>query len=386
MIDEAAKSDPGHSTNAFWVRLVDNAFRRKFLFVLPIIALTAFGVLEASRQVPMYQSSAVLSAATNPLVSDQTVRGVTVEFWESTAEATSRIINEQLRTDAFATEVAYRAGLGDALSAGFIFPDDIRTHVWASADGTALIAVNAQWGDPESAHQLVTATIGAYQDYVAETVARDSIAAVAYYEGVRDDALGDLDAAKEDLALLLDELPEVTVESDRPIRDALRIQTLTDQIDAATDDVAAAENQIDAAELAALQSQSEAGRSLQVIDEPRVPGRPLSTLTSTVLITASLFLLGVAVGFAALLVTTLLDRSVSTSAELAALSGVSLVATVPPIDVRGERRSRLRRKGRRRRRRVVPDERAVPADETTTTADDEDSTAPKERSVGATRS
>lgn len=360
VIDVAGKSDPERSTNAFWVRLVDNAFRRKVLFVLPIVALTALGVLEASREVPLYESSAVLSAATNPLVTDQAVRGVTVEFWESTAEGTSRIINEQLRTDAFATEVASRAGLGDALEVGFITPRHIRSNVWASADGTSLITVNAQWGDPETAHQLVNAAIATYQDYVAQTVARDSIAAVAYYEGVRSDALAEFDAAKEELELLLDELPEVVVESDRPIRDALRIQTLTDQIDGAAEDVAAAESQIDAAELASLQSQSEAGRSLQVIDEPQVPFAPQSTLTSAILVVGSLFLLGVAVAFAALVVTTLLDRSVSTSAELAAIGGISLVATVPPIDMRSRGGARLRRRPERARKRGASD--AQPAD------------------------
>jgi hypothetical protein len=45
----------------------------------------------------------------------------------------------------------------------------------------------------------------------------------------------------------------------------------------------------------------------------------------------SFMLLGAVIAFAALLVTTVLDHTVSSSVDLLAISGISLVATVPPV-------------------------------------------------------
>jgi hypothetical protein len=64
---------------------------------------------------------------------------------------------------------------------------------------------------------------------------------------------------------------------------------------------------------------------------------------------ASFFLLGLVIAAGALLVTTVMDQTVSSSADLLALSGVSLVATVPPVALAFDQ-SRRRPFGVRRRR------------------------------------
>lgn len=358
MNQDADEAESGTRSRAFWLRLMDNAFRRKWLFVLPVVLLTSLGVVQAGKSVPQYRSTGVLSAASNPLVIDQSVRGANFEVYESAAEGTSRIINERLRTNAFTGEVARRAGLQDALEVGLITLDTVRNSVWAEPGGNSLLRVNASWGDPQSSFQLVDAAIGTYQDYLADTVARDSSEAEEYYRNLRESATVELDAAEDELAELLDTLPVLEEDDERPIEDALRIENLNDRIEAAGSKVLSAQENIDSAELAVIQSRSEAGRSLQVIDEPRVPVQPQATLMTKIQLVIGMFLLGVLVGAAAILVTTALDRSVITARELAALPGVALVSTVPPIGAGPSRKKRKKRGAAKR-----PPPRVQPADE-----------------------
>ncbi len=347
MNDEAGEPESGQQSRAFWLRVADNAFRRKWLFLLPVVLFTTFGLVQAGKSVPMYQSTGVLSAASNPLVIDQSVRGATFENFESAAEGTSRIINERLRTNAFTGEVARRAGLQEALETGLITLDSVRNSLWAEPGGNSLLRVNATWGDPQSSFQLVDAAIETYQDYLADTVARDSSEAEEYYRNLRDSAAAELEAAEDELTELLDRLPVLEDGDDRPIEDAILIENHNDRIEAAETKVLSAQENIDTAELAVLQSRSEAGRSLQIIDEPRVPVQPQATLMTKVQLLASMLVLGVIVGLAAVLVTTALDRSVGTAGELAAIPGITVVTTVPPI---GAGSAAKRRKSKSKRK------------------------------------
>lgn len=330
---------------AFSLRAIEILFRHKIMFVLPIVAFTAFGVFRASQISPSYQASAVLSTASNPLLEEQLVRGVTLERFESPAEGTSRIIGEQLRTAAFTAAVVERVGLSDALEAGLIDLDTVRSNVSATPDGSSLLSIEATWADPVTAYQVVNGVIDTYRDYLADTVASDSSEAVSFYEGIRDIALEERTQRQNELEEYLSTLPAVESEDARPIAVQLRIDELTAQISDADERVGDAERQIDEAHLAVLQSRSNAGRSVQVIDEATVPTAPEAALPQRIVAIGSGFFIGCLMAIAGLLLATMLDRSVSAPEDLTALPGVSLVVVVPP-----ERRRRRRKtEGRSRR-------------------------------------
>ncbi len=330
---------------AFSLRAMEILFRHRVMFLLPIIALTAVGVLQASQVSPTYHAGAALSTATNPLLEDQQVRGVTIERFESPAEGTSRIIDEQLRTDAFVEEIAERVGLSEALEADLIDYDTIRENVSTSAGGSSLLSIEATWGDAVTAYQLVNGVVDTYLEYLADTVASDSSEAVAFYEGIRDGALEDRATRQDELERYLNTLPAIESERDRPIAVQLYIDELTGQIDDADERVAEAERRIDEADLSVLQSRSNAGRSVQLIDEPTVPTAPEAALPQRVMAVGGTFIIGVMIAIGALLFVTVLDRSVSAPEDLTALPAISLVVLVPPTA-----RGRRWRRGKRSKR------------------------------------
>lgn len=339
------------AASAFWWRLTDNAFRHLVWFLVPVLLFAALGLMQASKALQLYESAGVLSASSNPLVPDQIIPGGGAQYWESTAAAASRTINEQLRTDKFMEDVAANAGLGEVVASGFLELDIVRSSVWSFADGTSLVQVHATWADPQTAHALVQATIVTYQAFLGETVASDSSEAVAFYTGQLDQYQAEVERSEQALVEYVSRIPD---DGDPSLAESLQIQRLTDDVRAAEGKVAGAQDEIEGAQLVVAQSKSEAGRSLTVIDAPRIPGSPESTLVNQAMTVVAYLLLGVVIAIGALLVSTVLDQSVSSPSDVL-IDGVALVATVPVVSLathvtRSKRRSATRSAGRKRTR------------------------------------
>ncbi len=338
---------------AFRWRLIDNLFRRLAWYVLPIIAMTAIGVVQAGNTVQMFRSTGTLSAATNPLVPESQNSAATAQFFESPAGATSRIINERLQTDAFLTSVAVGAGLGDALETGFLDLAIVRSSVFAYAEGDAILSVSASWADPQTSFELVSATIREYQVYLSETVASDAAAAVEFYEKQLPGLLADRAAAVEDLTTYVAGLPPLREGEQRQINEEIEIELRRDSVRAIDADISATQASIDTAQLAVAQQTTNAGRSFTVTDPPRVPNAPESTLVSRITLIVSFFMLGLVIGAVALLFTTVLDRTISSPADLLALPGVTIVATAPIVRFAGDPPRRRWQLPFRRRRSIA---------------------------------
>jgi uncharacterized protein involved in exopolysaccharide biosynthesis len=310
-------------------------FKRILWFLLPVVALAGVGVLQAGKTEELYRSRGTLSTSTNPLVPDQTISGPASDFYDSPATATSKVINEQLRTDAFLRSVAETAGLGDALENGAVGIDGLRDSIWSSDGGDTILSVNAVWSDPSTAQRLVQATIDEYQAYLNDFVASSATEAEAFYTDrlaevrvERDDALAALEAYVADL-------PEVSDEADRPVRVQLQLNRLTDELDSAEARVESALSNIEDAQLTRAQQMTVVGRSFVVVDEPSYPPAPQSTLVKRVMTVVSYAMMGVIVAIAALVVTTMLDSRVSSPFDLLGLNEITTVATVPLVALPG---------------------------------------------------
>lgn len=313
------------------MRLVDEFFRRAFWYILPVVLFAGIGVLLAGRAAEQYVSTGTLSVSVNPLVGQPEVSGATINNWETPAIGTARLITEQLRTDAFATDVAERAGLGQALDAGWITPETIRGQIWTGAPGQNFMTINASWGDGDTAYLLVDATIEAYLEFLSMQVAEDSNEAIAFWTEQRDDALASANEAERQLAAFLEALPELEDGADYPVADQFEITRLNDAYDAALEDVKSAQDQIDASRLNAIRAQSEAGRLIRLVDPPEVPTTSTSSPLDQILTIGLMTIVGILVGLTALVITTVLDRTVRSRAQLAAVVGTNATAAVPRI-------------------------------------------------------
>lgn len=338
---------------AFWYRLTDNLFRRFAWWLLPVVAFTALGFVQAGKTGELYRSGATLSATENPLVGSPAVPGASPQWWETPAAATSRVINEQLRTDTFVDAVAASTGLEGAIDNGFVSREIVRSSIWAYPTGNGILSINATWADPQTSYALVSATIDEYQDYIAEIVASNAAEAVEFYSQQLDRALDERDAAERDLQDFIERFAGDAAGADQPLSIQIEVDQLGDRVDAAEAKVSAARTSIEEAQLQVAQQTTKAGRSFSVIDQPSVPSEPVSTLMDRITTIGSFFVLGLVVAGAGLLITTVLDRSIASAADLLAFDVVTLVATVPTISLTVGGPKRMKPRIRRRKRAVT---------------------------------
>ena len=156
---EQEDREPTPADGDLTARLVDQFFRRWIWYVIPVVLLSAVGVRAAGNVAEPYEASGTLSASANPLVETPEVRGTSIGAFEPPAAGITRLINEQLRSDAFVEIVADGAGLRAALQSGEITPDLIRRQVGASAEGENLLSVQASWSDPDRPNRLERSSV-----------------------------------------------------------------------------------------------------------------------------------------------------------------------------------------------------------------------------------
>jgi len=332
-IDRAAPPSP--IDNRFSLRVVDQFFRRWPLYVLPFLLFVAVGVLTALGAEEEYRSFATVSASSNPLVESTPVRGNTIDQFETPAQGTARLISERLATDVFVDDVATRAGLLEAIEAGLIDRDVMRSQIFAGVRGNNVLEVNAVWTDPDTALLLVDSTVNAYLDYVLEVVSADSVEAIELLTEIRSSTEVRVAAAETDLDAYLQANPgPLDPEAERPIDQQLTIQRLNDALIAANSAFQDIDDQISAAELTAQRARSDAGRQIRILDAPQAPFAP-EPMRMDQLVTMLMFtILGAVVCGTALLIVTAMDGSLRLRSQLEEATRSDAIAVIPKLKSR----------------------------------------------------
>jgi uncharacterized protein involved in exopolysaccharide biosynthesis len=309
------------------VRLLEVAFRRWWVVVLPLVAFSAVGVYLSLGGSEKYESAAVLRVQDETVLSDLT--GQTSSFtWETPAQVTSRRLNEMLSTDSFTAAVATAAGVDDASVPGLTTLADVRSAVGASASGENLVVVRAQTADPEASQRLTQATIDEFVQTVIDSVLAESAAAEAYFTELLTRYEAESEAAASALESYLISHPEPAA-GDRPTAEQVEIARLNRAADAAELKVQGARQNLEQAQLAAEQALADTQQRLSVIDEPEVAVAPLSSMKEQATTIAMFVLLGLFFAAAGLVVLMLMDRTLRRPEEVRSRLGVDVIGTVP---------------------------------------------------------
>lgn len=309
------------------VRLLEVAFRRWWLVVVPLVLFGGLGVAASLGGSDEYESSAVLRVQDETVLSDLT--GDSSSFtWETPAQATSRQLNELLGTDSFASAVAATAGVDDGSVKGLVSLDDLRSAVGASASGQNLVVVRARTTDPVASQRLTQATIDEFVQTVIDSVLAESDAAEAYFTDLLDRYQAESELATQALDAYLIQHPE-PASGDRPTVEQLEIARLTRAAEAAEAKVSDTRQRVEGAQLAAEQALADTQQRLGVVDQPQVPTAPLSSVKEMVKTLAMYMALGVFLAVAAVVVFVLMDRSIRRPSEVRSRLGVDVLATVP---------------------------------------------------------
>jgi uncharacterized protein involved in exopolysaccharide biosynthesis len=324
--DAAAVAGP----RLFIGRLLETFFRRWWLYPLPAVLVIALGASIVVNRATSYHASGVIEVNRDSLLNEITsVRNQNNFGFDTPATYTTRQLNTLLGTDSFLDSVIEQAGLSTAVESGALARPDVRRLLWASAEGDELVVVNSASGDSELSFRLAGAAIASFLQWEIDSDVTQSQSAQQFFESLLGPYQKRLDDAREALAIYVIQHPAVGLADDRPADEQVQIASLTEAVLRADDELSTARSSLSEAQIANAQTSSDVAQRLRVVDDPVKPLAPEPHRKKDVLSLMMFMILGALVSGAALVVATLLDRTVRYAEEIEGHLDVPVLAMVP---------------------------------------------------------
>ena len=317
------------SGQRFVSRALQVFFRHPILYALPALAITTFGVYAGFSKADQYRSVGTLSVSSETflgLLSD--VRSTTFGY-ETPASTTSRQFNELMQTDGFTDRVAQGAGLEAELASGTTNLLEVRRSVYASAAGDSLMNVVALSRSPAAAQQLADSAISTFRNWITNAEIGATDAAEAFYNDQLETYKAELDAANDELTAYLLEHPAPLDPRDvRDTAEQLEIERLSNQLSRAQERFDTSLDKREAARQATRESSADIDQRLQIVDPPGTPALPETGRKELAMSLMMYGMLGLLVSLGAVVLGTVIDRSVLSPADLDGI-GAPTLAVVP---------------------------------------------------------
>lgn len=281
------------------LRLLESYFRHRWLYLLPIVLMSALALLSVLNARPKYQADGVLYVQADSLLSSLTdVRANSASWWVTPAQATMGDLNELLQTDAFIRSVIRPTKLEAEMDQG---PDvvnnilqETRKNIWVYPVGDNHLQVVATSEDPQVAFELVNATVEGYLQWQINAKRADSQTAQSFFEDVIQTYETELADARDAMRVYLEAHPE-PVRGTRSGIEQLEVTRLQSAIDLAASRYASALDKEENTRLAMAQIESEMRQSYLLIDAPILPDRPVVSLRQTAVNMAIFVAVGVVI-------------------------------------------------------------------------------------------
>ena len=319
---------------SFTFRVIDNLFKRKVLYILPIIVLGALGVWLASGE-ETFESVGVVQVAPETLVADIADVGTDGLDFRTPAEIANDELFGLVLTDSFMAEVVSLNGLDEAFNAPN--PEDetflgaVRDLIETEASGDDFVTVTAVSDDRVIAQALAQSVIDNFISRRINADLQESRIAEAFFSELVLARDIEADEARDELAAWLIDNPGPNTITDRPIDQQVRIQTFEGSIAEAEIRFNEAVDQQEQAQLAAAQVEADVRQSFLTIDPPQIPRDPQNGPVDLAILGVSFAVVGVLLSGAVLLLTSAADTSLRFPAEVEELVGAELLAVIPKV-------------------------------------------------------
>lgn len=295
------------------LRILESYFRHRWLYLLPIVLMTALGVVFVLLTKPTYTAKGVLYVETQSYLATLTdLRDSGASWWTTPAESVNQEISELLQTDAFIRAIIQRTSLEEEMDGGSAVVDTLieetRRNVWPSPLGNNQLQVNAVHEDPEIAYQIVTAVIEGYLQWRVNADLAESEVAQSFFSDLIETYSVNLAAAREAMRNYVEAHP-VPLRGDRPAEEAMEISRLQGEIDLAASRYATALDKEEETRLAMAQIESDARQTYFLIDAPTIPDTPDTSLRKLALSGGIFTVVGVFLSAGLIVGVALIDRS-----------------------------------------------------------------------------
>ena len=307
----------------FISRMLETFFRRKWLYLLPLVPFLALGVLTVLTTGDSWRSTGLVRVNLNTEL-DRINETANPLSGETAASYTARQFMTNLEIDGFLHMLMEQAGIPSN-------PDTdaaVKRSVWAAAAGDDLVTVNAATSDSKTSFDLARAAITTYPRWNVEDSQKDSNKTLEALDRQVAPLQIRHDEAQETLNTFTVGLPPIP-EADLPSGMAAQLQSYRDQVESTREDLNAANANLTAARQTADQNADRINQQFREIDAPDEATAPEPRRKQDITTLAIFTILGLLVSGAALVVGTLMDRSVRFSDEIEAHLDVPVIATIP---------------------------------------------------------
>jgi uncharacterized protein involved in exopolysaccharide biosynthesis len=294
------------------LRLLESYFRHRWLYLLPIVLMTAAAIAYYLLLKPVFIARGVFYVQQESLLTSITSLRDVGYTWETPAQTTSGEFSELLQTDAFVRSVIERTDLEAEMPKGTEVVqqtiEEVRESVWLSTLGNNQIRIQAQHESPSLSQQLVTATFDTFLQWKINADRNEGQVAADFLVGLVADYKVELETARQTLNEYLIAHPE-PLRGDRPAIEALEIRRLESEINLAQDRYSSALDKDEDARLSVAQAANAIRQTYFLIDAPEIPTEPGTSLKEIVINMLIFMVVGVILSIVGIVGGALLDRT-----------------------------------------------------------------------------
>lgn len=294
------------------LRLLESYFRHRWLYLLPIVLMTAAAIAYYLMIKPVFIARGVFYVQQESLLTSITSLRDAGYTWETPAQNTSGEFSELLQTDAFVRSVIERTALEEEMSKGTEIVEEtienVRENVWLSTLGDNQIRVQARHESPILAQQLVAATFDTFLQWKINADRNEGQVAADFLVGLVADYKVELDNARQTLNEYLIAHPE-PIRGDRPAIEELEIRRLESEITLAQDRYSSALDKDEDARLSVAQAANAIRQTYFLIDAPEIPTEPGTSLKEIVINMLIFVVVGMILSIVGIVGGALLDRT-----------------------------------------------------------------------------
>ncbi|MEM9773088.1 MAG: winged helix-turn-helix domain-containing protein [Chloroflexota bacterium] len=323
------------------MRFFENFFQNFWLYLIPFALM--MGAYAASFYIlsDEFASRGVMFVQTETLIDQVATLGDdNINFFLTPSEQTAAEINELLNTDSFIRLIIKDTPLEAEMTAGDTavreLIGDVRDAIELNVLGENNVEVKVTWDDREVAWKAASSTMNAYIDWKINSDKRDSFAAREFLEQLVPQYENEYRAAIQSLEEYLTQNPE-PFRGERPDIETLQIEQLRTAIQVADERYRIASDNLEQIRLEEVIVEGKTRQAYTIVDSPSIPVEEEGGLTRQIIIGMVFVGLGVLLSFMAIVINTLLDRSIRFPIETPSTLGLpvlSSVSKIPNIDQR----------------------------------------------------
>jgi len=317
------------------LRLLESYFRHRWLYFLPILLMGAMSAVYVMNLKPTYRANGIIYVQSESLLSSLNAVDTEGFTWLTPAELYTQELNELLQTNSFIRAIIQQTDLEQKLTQSNEDVDQLiaetRKAVWPEPIGDNQMMVSAAHEDAAIAYQLVNAAIEGHIQWQINASRNESVAAQDFFAEIIVAYQTDVDNARRELEQYLRAHP-VPERGDRDEVEALEISRLQGKLALAESRYANALDKEENARLSLAEVESDVRQTYVLLDAPRLPEVPETSMKDLLIIVAVFLVVGVIITMVGIVGGALLDNTFRYPIDVEHLVGLPVLTTVsaPP--------------------------------------------------------